>query len=173
MDEQKRVEVAEPRFEHGHFLLIAGFRGRFTQDTAKDIPALWERFLPHLGKIQGQKNEVTYGVCSNFDGQGGFDYIAGVEISKLDDLDQKVYQWVEVLPRQYAVFEHKGPLDQLPQTLQYIYKTWLPTSHYVELNAPGAGTLQRRFQSATAHRQTGNLRAGRYQSLNHNDEADH
>ena len=48
----------------------------------------------------------------------------------------QVYQWVEVLPRQYAVFEHKGPLDQLPQTLQYIYKTWLPTSHYVELNAP-------------------------------------
>ncbi|WP_460091985.1 GyrI-like domain-containing protein [Pseudomonas sp. S2_E02] len=136
MDEQKRVEVAEPRFEHGHFLLIAGFRGRFTQDTAKDIPALWEKFLPHLGKIQGQKNEVTYGVCSNFDGKGGFDYIAGVEISKLDDLDQKVYQWVEVLPRQYAVFEHKGPLEQLPRTLQYIYKTWLPTSHYVELNAP-------------------------------------
>ncbi|MNN29044.1 Bacterial transcription activator, effector binding domain [compost metagenome] len=59
-----------------------------------------------------------------------------MEISKLDDLDQKVYQWVEVLPRQYAVFEHKGPLEQLPQTLQYIYKTWLPTSHYVELNAP-------------------------------------
>jgi hypothetical protein len=57
MDEQKRVEVAEPRFEHGHFLLIAGFRGRFTQDTAKDIPALWEKFLPHLGKIQGQKTK--------------------------------------------------------------------------------------------------------------------
>ncbi|MDR7054349.1 hypothetical protein J2W70_001703 [Pseudomonas koreensis] len=31
MDEQKRVEIAEPRFEHGQFLLIAGFGGRFTQ----------------------------------------------------------------------------------------------------------------------------------------------
>ncbi|MFW9078070.1 GyrI-like domain-containing protein [Pseudomonas sp. P2757] len=136
MDEQKRVEVAEPRFEHGHFLLIAGLGDRFTQETAHKIPALWEKFLPHLGKIPGQKGEVTYGVCCNFDGKGGFDYIAGVEITKLDELPQDVYRWIEVLPRQYAVFEHQGSLEHLPQTLQYIYKTWLPKSHYVELNAP-------------------------------------
>lgn len=154
MDEQTRVEVAEPRFEHGHFLLIAGFRGRFTKATAKDIPALWEKFLPYLGKVPGQKGEVTYGVCSNFDGEGGFDYIAGVEISKLDELDQTVYQWVEVLPRQYAVFEHKGSLEHLPQTLQYIYKTWLPGSSYVELIAPEIERYSADFNPA---RKTGKL----------------
>ncbi|MDI3357698.1 GyrI-like domain-containing protein [Pseudomonas sp. UYIF39] len=135
MDEQTGVETAKPRFEHGHFLLIAGLGGRFTADTTKGIPALWEKFIPEIGKIPGQKNEVTYGICCNPDGKGGFEYIAGVEISKLDDLPEK-YRWVEVQPQHYAVFEHKGSLDQLPQTFQYIWKTWLPQSGYQAADAP-------------------------------------
>ena len=135
MDEQTGVETAKPRFEHGHFLLIAGLGGRFTQATSKKIPDLSEKFTPEIGKIHGQKNEVTYGICCNPDGKGGFEYIAGVEISKLDDLPEK-YRWVEVQPQHYAVFEHKGPLDQLPQTFQYIWKTWLPQSGYQAADAP-------------------------------------
>jgi AraC family transcriptional regulator len=129
------VEVAEPRFEHGHFLLIAGLGGRFTQDTTAGIPELWEKFIPEIGNIPGQKDEVTYGICCNPDGKGGFEYIAGVEISKLDDLPEK-YRWVEVQPQQYAVFEHKGSLDRLPQTFQYIWKTWLPGSGREAADAP-------------------------------------
>jgi AraC family transcriptional regulator len=135
MDEQKTVEVTEPRFEHGHFLLIAGLGGRFTQDTTAGIPELWEKFIPEIGNIPGQKDEVTYGICCNPDGKGGFEYIAGVEISKLDDLPEK-YRWVEVQPQQYAVFEHKGSLDRLPQTFQYIWKTWLPGSGREAADAP-------------------------------------
>ncbi|VVN05875.1 GyrI-like domain-containing protein [Pseudomonas fluorescens] len=135
MDELASVEVAQPRFEHGHFLLIAGLGGQFTQQTTQGIPALWEKFIPHLGHIPGQKGEVTYGVCCNFDGKGGFDYIAGVEISKLDDLPEQ-YRWVEVQPQLYAVFEHKGPLDTLPRLFQYIFGTWQPQSGHEVLDAP-------------------------------------
>jgi AraC family transcriptional regulator len=136
MDEQKSVEVAEPRFENGHFMLIAGLGGRFTQETApKQIPKLWEKFVPHLGNVPGQQGEATYGVCCNPDGKGGFEYIAGVEISKLDDLPEK-YRWIEIQPQYYAVFEHKGSLDTLPQTFQYIWKTWLPQSGREAADAP-------------------------------------
>jgi len=135
MDEQKSVEVSEPRFEHGHFLLIAGLGERFTQQTTAGIPALWEKFIPHIGQVPGQSGEVTYGVCCNFDGKGGFDYVAGVEISKLDDLPEQ-YRWVEVQPQYYAVFEHKGPLSALPQTFRYILDTWLPQSGHQTVDAP-------------------------------------
>ncbi|MCP1441178.1 AraC family transcriptional regulator [Pseudomonas sp. GGS8] len=135
MDGQKQVERAEPRFENGHFMLIAGLGGRFTADTTKAIPDLWEKFIPEIGKIPGQKSEVTYGICCNPDGKGGFEYIAGVEISKLDDLPEK-YRWIEVQPQKYAVFEHKGTLDTLPQTFQHIWKTWLPESGYEAADAP-------------------------------------
>lgn len=132
MDEQSQVE---PRIEHGHFLLIAGYGGRFTAETTRDIPDLWERFIPEIGNIPGQKNEVTYGICCNPDGQGSFEYIAGVEIDKLDDLPEK-FRWVEVQPQQYAVFEHKGSLKTLPETFQYIWKTWLPQSGREAADAP-------------------------------------
>jgi AraC family transcriptional regulator len=135
MDEQNSVEVTEPRFEHGHFLLIAGLGGRFTQQTTQDIPALWEKFTPHIGNVPGQKGEVTYGICCNADGKGGFEYIAGVEISKLDDLPDQ-YRWIEVQPQYYAVFEHTGSLDTLPQTFQYIWHTWLPKSGHQTADAP-------------------------------------
>lgn len=135
MDEQTGVKPAGPRFVNGHFLLIAGLGGRFTSETTKAIPELWEKFIPEIGKIPGQKSEVTYGICCNPDGKGGFEYIAGVEISKLDDLPDK-YRWVEVQPQHYAVFEHKGSLDTLPQTFQYIWKTWLPQSGYQAADAP-------------------------------------
>ena len=135
MDEQTGVDTAKPRFEHGHFLLIAGLGGRFTADTTKGIPDLWDKFIPEIGKIPGQKSEVTYGICCNPDGKGGFEYIAGVEIDKLDDLPEK-YRWVEVQPQHYAVFEHKGSLDQLPATFQYIWKTWLPQSGKEAADAP-------------------------------------
>ncbi|MGY2262578.1 GyrI-like domain-containing protein [Pseudomonas sp. SDO55104_S430] len=135
MDEQTRVELAEPRIEHGHFQLIAGLGGRFNQQTVKDIPALWEKFASHCGNVPGQKGDETYGVGFNFDGQGGFDYLAGVAISKLDDLPD-TYRWVEIQPQQYAVFEHKGPLSQLPQVFQYIHGTWLPQSGYQHSSGP-------------------------------------
>ncbi len=132
MDEQTQ---AEPRIEHGHFMLIAGYGGRFTAETTRDIPDLWEKFIPEIGNIPGQKNEVTYGICCNPDGQGSFEYIAGVEIDKLDDLPEK-FRWVEVQPQQYAIFEHKGSLKTLPETFQHIWKTWLPQSGREAADAP-------------------------------------
>src|SRR3546814_9866935 len=77
--------------------------------------------------VPGQKNEVTYGVCCNPDGEGGFEYIAGVEISRLDDLSEQ-FRWIEIQPGLYAVFEHKGSLKSLPQTIHFIWKEWLPQS---------------------------------------------
>ncbi|MHC8406245.1 GyrI-like domain-containing protein [Pseudomonas sp. TMB3-21] len=132
MDEQKPTE---PRFEKGPFMLIAGYGGRFTAETTRDIPELWEKLIPEIDSIPGHKNEVTYGICCNPDGQGSFEYIAGVEIDKLDDLPEK-FRWVEVQPQQYAVFEHKGSLKTLPETFQYIWKTWLPHSGREAADAP-------------------------------------
>ncbi|MGE8067794.1 GyrI-like domain-containing protein [Pseudomonas sp. NPDC089569] len=135
MDEPTRAEVTGPRIEKEHFLLIAGLGGRFTRQSVSGIPDLWEKFQPHIGKVPGQKGEYTYGVCCNFDGKGGFDYIAGVEISKLDDLPEQ-YRWVEVQPQKYAVFEHKGSLQSLPQTFHRIFDILLPQSGHEPINAP-------------------------------------
>ncbi|MGP0013615.1 GyrI-like domain-containing protein [Pseudomonas sp.] len=124
-----------PRFEHGHFQLIAGLGARFTAETSGSIPDLWDAFVPHIGKVPSQVGEVTYGICCHPDGQGGFEYIAGVQISKLDDLPE-LYRWVELQAQQYAVFEHTGSLDTLKQTFEAIWNRWLPQSGYLAADAP-------------------------------------
>ncbi|SDS78409.1 GyrI-like domain-containing protein [Pseudomonas fuscovaginae UPB0736] len=135
MDDTSHSVLASPRFEHGHFQLIAGLGGRFTADTSSAIPDLWDAFVPHIGKVPGQLGDETYGICCNPDGKGGFEYIAGVAISKLDDLPE-LYRWVEVQPQHYAVFEHQGSLDTLKQTFEAIWKEWLPTSGHTAADAP-------------------------------------
>lgn len=135
MDEQEQGRGPEPRFERERFLLIAGLGERFTPATRQDIGLLWQRFVPHIGKVPGQVDRKTYGICCNPDGQGGFEYIAGVEISKLDDLPER-YRWIEVQPQHYAVFEHGGALQDLPRTFDYIWNTWLPQSGREAADAP-------------------------------------
>lgn len=148
MDEQKQGIASQPRFERGRFLLLAGLGGRYDQASAATIPQLWEQFAPHIGQVPGQVDDVTYGICCNADGQGAFDYVAGVEISKLDDLPER-YRWVEVQPQHYAVFEHQGPLQSLAQTFHYIWKTWLPQSGREAADAPEFERYSADFNPAT------------------------
>jgi AraC family transcriptional regulator len=46
--------LAPPRIEQGGLLLIAGLSGKYSLDTHQNIPALWQRFQPHLGNVPGQ-----------------------------------------------------------------------------------------------------------------------
>ncbi|MGE7956393.1 GyrI-like domain-containing protein [Pseudomonas sp. NPDC089530] len=148
MDEHSKSAGPAPRLEKGHFLLIAGLGGHFTPETTQGISELWERFIPHLGKVPDQVGEVTYGVCCNPDGQGGFDYIAGVEISRLDDLPE-LYRWIELPAQPYVVLEHQGPLSSVPQTFGYLLKTWLPQSGREAAEAPAFERYSADFNPCT------------------------
>jgi AraC family transcriptional regulator len=85
MDETFVENLAPSRFVDGGPLLIAGFSQRYTSETSLAIPSLWQRFGPHFGSVPGQKNDVGYGVCCNFD-DDSFEYIAGVEVKDFADL---------------------------------------------------------------------------------------
>ena len=63
------VKLNTPRVEDGRPLLIAGLAGRNTASTLEDIPALWERFSVHSGRIHGQVGRAAYGERVQRDGQ--------------------------------------------------------------------------------------------------------
>ncbi|RAS26400.1 AraC family transcriptional regulator [Paraburkholderia bryophila] len=135
MKETKLTEIAAPRFEMGERLLIAGMGGRFTFETNEGIPALWQTFNPYIGNLPDQVNGVTYGVCCNADGEGGFDYIAGVQVTNRERLPAS-FRCVEIEPRCYAVFEHKGHISTLHETVHGIWNRWLPESGREAAEAP-------------------------------------
>ena len=56
-----------------------------------------------------------------------FSVMVGSPVPDFSNLPETLAQ-TTLRPGKYAVFTHRGSLDKLLQTYQYIYGTWLPSS---------------------------------------------
>jgi AraC family transcriptional regulator len=148
MDETLLKNLEPPRFENAKPLLISGLGERYTCETSASIPAQWQRFLPHLGKIPGQIGGTAYGVCCNFDDAGNFDYICGVEVA---DFSRPPADWSRVrIPEQrYAVFQHRAHISTIRSTWNTILSKWLPESGHDAADAPDFERYEETFDSKT------------------------
>lgn len=131
--------IADPRIEEAGPQLIAGLRQRFTPETRGAIPALWQRFAPHIGSIPAEKKEATHGIvlCEAEEESDGFDYMAGIGVSSLDELPEDL-AGLRLPKRRYAVFQHSGHVAAIGATCAAIFGSWLPRSG----NHPAKGALQ-------------------------------
>ena len=123
------VRLEEPRIEEVEELHLAGMRERFNIAGDPQIPALWGKFAPLIGKIDGQKGFGTYGVVSHFDEKGGFDYMPAVRVLTLTGLTGDHQLTGITLPAGlYAKFKHEGPLREMYKTCGAIFHQWAPES---------------------------------------------
>jgi AraC family transcriptional regulator len=113
MDEAVMTQVEAPRFEEGRIMLIVGLGERC--DSNMNIPALWQRFAPHIGHIPGQAGFTAYGVLCNADDSGNMDYIAGVEVSDFARVPAE-FSRLRIPEQKYAVFQHRGHVSIARQT---------------------------------------------------------
>ncbi|MFT7654809.1 MAG: AraC family transcriptional regulator, partial [Candidatus Azotimanducaceae bacterium] len=64
-----------------------------------------------------------------------FSYICSVEVADFDDVPAEMIK--RTIPQHlYAAFRHTGPLSSLPETLKYIWGSWLPKSKYEYVEKP-------------------------------------
>jgi AraC family transcriptional regulator len=124
------MENAEqPRFEELGPLRLAGLGESYNDSTSTNIPALWQRFEPHIGKISGQVGTVTYGAVYPETQQGNFVYVCAVEVSDFSHLPVDFKQ-LSLSRQKYAVFDHAGYLSTLRDTWSHIFTKWLPSSGF-------------------------------------------
>ena len=135
MQPTNTFQLAEPRFEQGEELLIAGLGGRFSVDKAQGISALWQRFVPYIGRVPGQQGWETFGLCHSPDEEGGFEYIAGVRVNRVDELPPG-FTHQRLPARRYAVFPHHGHISSIHETFAAIFQRWLPNSGLQAADAP-------------------------------------
>jgi AraC family transcriptional regulator len=126
--------LAEPRFEQGKEMLLAGLSESYTPESRARIPAQWERFAPSIGNVPGQVGHICYGVCSNVSGSA-FDYLSGVEVASDKQLPAG-FKTVRLPARQYAVFAHDDHVSAIDRTLDKIWKEWVPQSGLKIASAP-------------------------------------
>ncbi|MGG2357322.1 GyrI-like domain-containing protein, partial [Salmonella enterica] len=91
------------------------------------IPALWQRFGPHIGRVPGQVGSTTYGICHGADGTGSFNYLCGVEVTDLAGLPRELTH-LKLPARRYAVFTHRGHISTIRATVHAIWRDYLPVS---------------------------------------------
>jgi AraC family transcriptional regulator len=95
------------------------------------IRNLWVEFnrrKSEIGNIINDKNVL--GICEympNITDESEFEYMACTEVNNFDVIPEGMIK--KTIPRlKYAVFTHKGEMDQLKITYNNIYGKWLPLS---------------------------------------------
>jgi AraC family transcriptional regulator len=119
------AEMEAPRLEEFGPKLIAGLGQRYNDQTKIGIPALWQRFVPHMGHIPGQTGRKSYGVVSAMDQNGTFEYLCGVEVSDLSAVPAEFCR-VSLPKQRYAVFPHTGYISTIADTWLYLRNGWTP-----------------------------------------------
>ena len=128
----------EPRFENGKPLLIAGLRKVYAPAAMLCIPAQWQAFAPHIGKIPGQVGRTTYGVCWQAADSANIEYLSGVEVSSFAGMPDD-FTVVSLPATKYAVFPHRAHVSTLYETCDAISR-WLPGSGHRSVAADSAET---------------------------------
>ncbi len=135
----QNLGLVAPRFEPGRAIAIAGLNQTYTMESRRNIPAQWQRFAPHIGKLPGQIGRSSYGVCWNSKPDCSFDYLAGVEVADSAKLPPD-FTRIELPAARYAVITHAGHVSSLPQTIDTVWTRWIPDSG---LKAAGSPCFER------------------------------
>jgi AraC family transcriptional regulator len=142
--------ISPPRFETGKAMLVAGLGERISFENSAGIPALWNRFHQHVHDLPGRIGQVAYGVCTNGDDTGYFDYIAAVEVADFSDLPRD-FSRVRIPEQRYAVFSHTDHISTIRRTISSIWNHWLPASGHKLADAPSFERYDAKFDPVTGN----------------------
>ncbi len=114
---------------------IIGIQFRGTNEN-NACPKLWDRFLPRMGELQGNlaKPVTAFGVCSDLDSDNNvFTYTVGLEVENSAIIPVDMVS-MEIPAQEYAIFECSLP--KIIETIDNIYKNWLPKSDFLRAIGP-------------------------------------
>lgn len=140
----------EPRFVTRDPFTVAGLKCRTTMENNL-IPALWDDFNQRAQELAPIAiGRCCYGVCFNEETddptqKNFFSYLAGMEVGSAQNLPSGM-EARELPAADYAVFEHRGPLDTLQETYHAIYHDWLPNSAYAMFGSQDFELYDQRFK---------------------------
>lgn len=108
------------------------------QEEDLNIDTLWSAFRPDVPRIANRVGQDAFGIYEEYQETGdsvGFTYICSVEVTDFDNVPEGMI--TRIIPEHlYAAFRHEGPISYLPETLKYIWGSWLPKSNYEYVEKP-------------------------------------
>ena len=114
-------------------------------DAMELLPRLWQQMHAEV-KQQKIAARVFWGMVDSStanDQLQGMTYMAGFEVQpgrNFENLTQ-----VEIPAQTYACFTHQGPLSRIDETIEAIFRDWLPASDYRHTGGPELELYDERF----------------------------
>lgn len=136
-------------------LTLVGLDARFIAAMSPDannmqvIPPLFGKFFARRGEIGPGLDACTYGACKGVpDAQRTRDdemvYLVAARVAPGTPPPAGMTGWN--LPAQtYAQFTHRGPIQKLGETIQHIYRVWLPQSGFARAEGAEIERYDERF----------------------------
>jgi len=147
MNDANTLTMAPPQIVRHDALLIFGIGQRYHQSNA-GIPSQWDRFVPYLGSIEGQVDNVTYGVICNTDDAGSIEYICGVQVREFPAQPTE-FARVRIPSQTYAVFQHKEHVASVNATWQAIWNHGLSSAKLQATDGPAFERYGPQFDGRT------------------------
>lgn len=129
----KEREAMEPKIVTKSAYTVVGmlYRGK---NENNEIAQMWGEFVPRIGEIKHRiGGQGSYGVCSDVEEEGVFEYVAGMPVDRAEDIPAGMVCW-EVPEQTYAVFP--CTLQTIGEAYKYAFESWLPGSGYQRASAP-------------------------------------
>ena len=132
---QASVRLDPPRVVDGQIVRVVGLAERCSFDTTITIPAQWQRFMECYDAIPYKCDQMPIGVNYSADDDGRFQYMCGAEVHRFGERSRELLH-LEIRPRQYAVFEHRGHVSTIYETYRSIWNEAMPATGRSVADAP-------------------------------------
>ena len=129
------VRLGPPRVVADSVVRVVGLAERCSFDTTIAIPAQWQRFMECYDDIPHKRAHIPVGVTYGADDDGQFQYVCGAEVHRFGEPSRDLLH-LEIRPREYAVFEHRGHVSTIYETYRSIWNEALPASGRAVADAP-------------------------------------
>jgi AraC family transcriptional regulator len=124
-----------PRLVELDTVRVVGLSEPCSFETTIKIPAQWQRFMPYYDTIVDKTDPIPLGVSQVPDEEGQFRYVCAVEVARFADTPKELVK-LEIGPRTYTVFEHRGHASGIPETFNAIWNEALPALGRAVADAP-------------------------------------
>lgn len=97
-------------------------------NLAQKLPALWAQFLQRVPEVRHNTSDSLYGIVRQTPEHADeLEYYAVAAIDAPAELPPGMVS-IRLPAATYARFTHRGPVDALDRTVNYIYSSWLARS---------------------------------------------
>jgi AraC family transcriptional regulator len=135
-----------PRLVQGKAMCFVGLRKHYAAENMNEVPAHWQAFMKGMNDIPDAVGAAAYGLV--FDKPQGIDYMAAWQVSgkvSTPGTLPKGFTTAEMPAGQYAVFPHDGHVSKIHDTVDRIWRKWVPSARHKPVERPDTAYFFERY----------------------------